>query len=68
MTELFSEISQDVKDTAEIAWRLAVSQTNPVSAADFLNNITEYYRQIYSEEEIEFLQFYFRMKLEMMKE
>ena len=36
--------------------------------ARFLNTVTEYYRNLYSEEEIEFLQFYFQMKMEMMKE
>ena len=68
MTELFPNISKEVKETAEIAWRLAISQNNPASAAEFLNNITEYYSRTYSEEEIEFLRFYFNMKMEMMKE
>ena len=66
MQELFSNIRQEVKDTAESAWHLAIVQHNPANAADFLNNVTNYYRNIYTDEEIEFLQFYFKMKVEMM--
>ena len=67
MTEIFQNIRDEVKEVADLAWRLAIAQKNPIDAANFLNNTTNYYRNIYTEEEIEFLQFYFNMKMEMMK-
>ena len=67
MTEIFQNIRDEVKEVADLAWRLATAQKNPIDAANFLNNTTNYYRNIYTEEEIEFLQFYFNMKMEMMK-
>lgn len=68
MQEIFENISKNVKEIAEIAWRLAMSQSNPIEAAKFLNNVTNYYEQIMTEEEIEFLRFYFNMKMEAEKE
>ena len=68
MTEIFANIGDEVKDIAETAWNIALAQKNPLDAANFLNNVTNYYKNIYTDEEIEFLQFYFNMKLEMMKE
>ena len=68
MIEIYDNIRKEVKDTAETAWELAMIQTDPMKAAQFLNFVTEYYRYVYTDEEIEFLQFYFNMKLEMMKE
>ena len=69
MTELYSHIRQEVKDIAEGAWILTISQHTPAEAAKLLNTVVEYYKLIYTQEEIEFLQFYFKMKMmEMMKE
>ena len=69
MTELYSNIRQEIKDTAKTAWELSIAQPTSVDAAELLNNVTEYYKLIWTEEEIEFLQFYFKMKMmEMMKE
>ena len=68
MQEIFNNIKDEVKEVAEIAWKLALMQKDPMKAAKFLNTVTEYYKNLYSEEEIEFLQFYFQMKMEMMKE
>lgn len=67
MTEIFENIRQEVKETARIAWNLAVKYTDPSKAAEFLNTVTNYYKNLYTEEEIEFLQFYFKMQMEMMK-
>ena len=67
MQELFNNIRQEVKDTAESAWNLAIVHHDPARAADFLDNVTNYYRNIYTDEEIEFLQFYFKVKVEMMQ-
>lgn len=68
MTEIYANVSDQVKEIADIAWRLTMAQKNPMDAANFLNNVTNYYSNILTEEEIEFLQFYFNMKMEMMKE
>lgn len=67
MTEIFENVSQEIKDIARIAWNLAITQTDPSKAAEFLNTVTNYYKNLYTEEEIEFLQFYFKMQMEMMK-
>jgi len=68
MTEIFANVSNTIKDVAEKAWYLASKMQDPVMASDFLDNVTNYYSYLCTEEEIEFLQFYFNMKLEMMKE
>ena len=69
MTELYSHIRQEVKDIAEGAWDLAIAQHTPAEAAELLNTVVEYHKLIYTQEEGEFLQFYFKMKMmEMMKE
>ena len=68
MLELFEHIRQEVKDTAEGAWNLTISQHTPAEAAKLLNTIVQYYSLIWTKEEVEFLQFYFQMKMEMMKQ
>ena len=67
MTEIFKNISSEVRDTAKTAWEIAIAQKNPILAAEFLNSVTELYRNYYTEEEIEFLQFYFQTQMEMIK-
>ncbi len=67
MTEIFADISDDVKQKAEIMWKMALSQPNPVKAAELLNILTEYYRKRWTEEEVDFLQFYFQTQMEMNK-
>lgn len=68
MTEIFQNVSEDAKEYARIAWRLGMLQSNAVTAANFLNEATEYAKETLTEEEVEFLQFYFKMQMEMMKE
>ena len=68
MQEIFENVSDNTKEIADMAWRLAMSQRNPIEAADFLNNVTNYYDKILTEEEVNFLRFYFNMKMELMKE
>jgi hypothetical protein len=68
MQEIFENVSDNVKEIAETAWRLAMSQKNPINAASFLNEVVGYYSHLLDEEEIEFLRFYFNMKMELMKE
>ena len=67
MTELFKNISANVKAYAKAAWTLAMAQKDPAKAADFLNTVTNYYNTIGTQEEVEFLRFYFNMQMEMMK-
>ena len=68
MIEIFPDISPEVRDVADTAWKLALSQKDPMDAANFLNLVTSYYDKQFSEEEVEFLRFYFQMKMEMIKE
>lgn len=68
MMELYPNVSEKVREIAEIAWRLTLAQKNPIDAAEFLNSVVNYYNDQITEEEAEFLQFYFDMKMEMMKE
>lgn len=68
MTELFTNVSKVAKDIAELSWKLASVQKDPLHAANFLDNITNYYSNLLTEDEIEYLRFYFNIKLEMMKE
>lgn len=68
MQEIFENISDQTRQLAETAWTIAMAQDNPIKAANFLNTVTNYYDQLMNEEEIEFLRFYFNMKMEMMKE
>ena len=68
MIELYDNIKEEVKEVAQVAWNLALMQKDPSKAAQFLHTVTEYYKQLYTQEEIEFLQFYFNMKMELMKE
>lgn len=65
MTELYENISDDIRQKADIIWRMALAQPNPILAAKFLQDITNYYSTRWTEEEIEFLQFYFRTQMEM---
>lgn len=67
MIEIFADISDNVKQKAEIMWKMALSQPNPVKAAELLNILTEYYRKRWTEEEVDFLQFYFQTQMEMNK-
>ena len=68
MIEIFKDISNETREIAEQAWNIVMTQESPINAAEFLNSVVEYYRNVLSEEDIEFLQFYFNMKMEMMKE
>lgn len=68
MQELFENINDNVKKTGELAWKLALMQKTPLKIAKFLTNVINYYKNLYTEEEIEFLRFYFHIQMEMMKQ
>ena len=68
MTEVFTDISPEIKQIAETSWKIAIGQNNPMDGAKFLDNIVRYYKALnYSEKDIDFLQFYFKMQMEMIK-
>ena len=67
MTEMFENISQDVKDVAEFSWNLATAKNSLPEILEVLDTVTSYYRTFGKPEEVEFLQFYFNMRMEMMK-
>ena len=66
MIELYNDISQETRDLAESIWRLAQLKKNPIDAAKFIVDTTEYFTNILTEREIEFLRFYFYTQLELM--
>ena len=68
MEEIFKNVSDRVKGIASTVWSLAMAQDNPIKAAEFLNTATNYYDKMLTDEEIDFLRFYFNMKMEAMKE
>ena len=65
MTEIFENISDDVKNKAEIIWQIAIAQPDALAAAEYLHGMTEYFKNKWTEEEVDFLRFYFNMKMEM---
>lgn len=67
MIEVFNNIDPKVKETARIIWDLAIKQPDPVKASDFLNTAVHFYENLYTNEEMDFLQFYFQMQMEMNK-
>lgn len=67
MIEIFADIDDEIKSKCNIIWKIALAQDDPMKAAKFLNNITEHYRNKWTEEEINFLQFYLQTQMEMMK-
>ena len=68
MTEIFENISDDIKDKAEIMWKIAIGQPNAFAAAEYLHGMTEYFKNRWTDEEVDFLRFYFNMRMEMIKQ
>lgn len=67
MTELFTDISDEVKELAEFSWQMAIAKNSIIETAELLDTVTNYYRIFGTPQEVEFLRFYFSMKMEMMK-
>jgi len=63
MTELYTNIKPEIKSAVEAAWQIAMTKKEPASAANFLNLVTQYYGNIYTEEERDFFIFYFNTKM-----
>lgn len=68
MIEIYSDIRQEVKDAAVTLWNFVTKMQDPVKAANFLSEMLGYYKVLYTAEEVEFLQFYLNMQMEMMKQ
>lgn len=68
MTELFTNISDEVKQVAEFTWQMAMAKNSLMETAELLDTVTNYYRIFGTPDEVEFLRFYFNMKMEMMKQ
>ena len=67
MTEIYADIAPEIKVAAETAWKIAKAQKTPLEAAEFLHRVMEYYEKTLTEYEVEFLQFYFQLQMEMMR-
>ncbi len=63
MTELFPNISKQVRDYASIVWDLAKGM-NPEAAVAFLDTATKNFSKEGLNEEADFLRFYFNVELE----
>lgn len=63
--ELFPNIPQDVRDRTKLIADFALMQNDAISAVKILS---EYANTCINEEEQEFVDFYFNMRLEQLKE
>lgn len=61
MTELFKNITLEFRKQAETVFNIAISQKNLINAAKVLDN---FIKTITEEEKIEFLNFYFNLRME----
>ena len=64
MVELFSEIPQEVKDAAKFWVDMALRQNNPI---DGVKMISEFINSCNNKEEKEFVDFYFNMRMEQLR-
>ena len=64
MIELFSNVSNAVKENAEFIFEMAMRQKNLYESAKILQNFVSL---IEDEEEREFVDFYFNMRMEKLK-
>ena len=64
MIEIFSDISQGVRDRAQGIFKLALAQPTLLQTVKTLHDYTELCA---TEREKEFVEFYFNMKLEQLK-
>ena len=61
MIEIYQDISDELKQQAEIIFNLAQQQTNPTIAAEILNS---YLNTRFNPREQEFVEFYFNLRME----
>ena len=65
MIELFANVSEEKKKAAELIFNSAVNQRNILKTVKRLNDYTNL---IQDEEELEFVRFYFNMRMEQIYE
>lgn len=68
MVELFSDINESLKYEAAAIWGIASKIKDARKAAKYLNDSIALYRDTHTEEEVDFLDFYFQMQMEMVKD
>ena len=66
MEELYPNISKEIRDEVAMAWRVARTM-QPLESANFINTYTNYFATHHTEEETDFVRFYFNLQLEMIK-
>ena len=67
MVEIFTKVNDSTKQMAEFFWDLSMAKKTLSEKIKVLDNITRIYRIFGTPEEVEYLQFYFRTRMEMMK-
>lgn len=67
MTELFADISDSIKAEVARVWDSAI-ELPPIEASEFLNDYTNLFEENHTEEETDFVRFYFNLQMEAMKE
>ena len=67
MTELFPDISDEIRIAAKTAWDVVKAQKDPADAVEFMDKTIKYFEETLGEEEADFLRFYFQVQMEMMK-
>ena len=60
MTEIFTNITDDMKLGAQLIFDSAIKNNNPIKMVEILNDYTEHCA---TEEEREFVAFYFNMRM-----
>lgn len=65
MNEIFAEIPEEVKNRAKFIFDMAIRQTNVMKAVQVLQNYTE---TCEDEEEREFVEFYFKTRMEQLND
>lgn len=67
MIELFPDISDQIRKEIAEVWDMARSMS-PLDASNFLNTYTTIFEAGHTPEETDFVQFYFNLQMEAMKE
>lgn len=66
MTEIFTHISDNVKESVDFIWTVAAQQ-DPIEASKFIDSCIKYLKTRYTEEEMEFVHFYLKLQMEKIK-
>ena len=61
MIELFQNVSKEIKEQAKLIFDYSLQQTDPLRAAQILN---DFLNICYNPEDHEFVEFYFKLRME----